>query len=144
MMIFLFFIIKQFGVHSIILNMIEVNVSMHIIGKIIGENPRSTPMNLFLVYLGNQMNLFKNTKMPVPINIIAQNVMDGKSLNIIQKLTELKCALREISVLRARRVPTTTMHKRKGNKLIFFFFFLKFTLFYYLFFFFFFFFFFNT
>ena len=38
MKIFTFFIIKQFGVHSITYNMIEDNAAMHTIGKISEES----------------------------------------------------------------------------------------------------------
>jgi len=57
MMIFIYFIIKQYGVHLTIFLMIEDTVCMHIIGKIIEENPMGTIMIPNHVYVGNQMIL---------------------------------------------------------------------------------------
>ena len=57
MTIFIFFIIKLYGVHSTIFNMTEASVYMHIIGKIIEENHKYINMTPKHAVIGNLMIL---------------------------------------------------------------------------------------
>lgn len=81
MMTFTYFIIKLFGVHSTLCNMIELYVYMLIIGKITEESPNNINIIASHVRIGNQINLSQSMKMSAHLNVV--NVMVGKNMNII-------------------------------------------------------------
>lgn len=73
--------------------MIEVNVSTHIIGKILEESLNNINMKVFHVIIGNQKNLSLNMKMVALIALIVLNVMAGKNWNIILLIIKLNHVL---------------------------------------------------
>jgi hypothetical protein len=85
-MIFIYFISKPFGVHTLKKGMQEMNECTLIIGKILEENPNSFHILMNNVLNGTQELLFKFMEMDAKTSFYVLIVMVGKSKSIILKI----------------------------------------------------------
>jgi hypothetical protein len=85
-MIFIYFISKPFGAHTLKRSMQEMNECTHIIGKILEENHNNFHILMNNVLNGIQELLFRFMEMDAKMSFCVLIVMVGKSRSIILKI----------------------------------------------------------